>query len=35
MTYDSGVALIFQQSQGIEDDLLGLILYVGMLKQIW
>jgi len=25
MTYDLGVALIFQQSQGIEDDLLGLI----------
>jgi len=35
MTYDSCVASIFQQSQGIEDDLLGVIQYVGMLKQIW
>jgi len=35
VTYDSGVASIFQQSQGTEDDVLGVIQYVGMLKQIW
>jgi hypothetical protein len=33
-TYDCGVASIFQQSQGSEDEVLGAIQYVGTLKEI-
>lgn len=32
-TYDSGVVSVFQQSEGSED-VLGVIQYVGILKQI-
>jgi hypothetical protein len=34
VTYDSGVASAFQQSEGSEDVVLGVIQYVGILKQI-
>ncbi len=34
VTYDSGVASVFQQSEGSEDVVLGVIQYVGILKQI-
>jgi hypothetical protein len=34
VTYDYGVASIFQQSQGNEDNVLGVIQYVGTLKEI-
>jgi len=34
VTYDCGVAPIFQQSQGSEDEVLGAIQYVGTLKEI-
>ncbi|CAM6041143.1 unnamed protein product, partial [Sphagnum compactum] len=34
VTYDFGVASVFQQSQGSEDDVLGAIQYVGTLKEI-
>ncbi len=34
VTYDYGVASIFQQSQGSEDEVLGAIQYVGTLKEI-
>jgi hypothetical protein len=33
VTYDSGMASVFQQSEGSED-VLGVIQYVGILKQI-
>lgn len=32
VTYDSGVASVFQQSEGSEDVVLGVIQYVGILK---
>jgi hypothetical protein len=31
--YDFGLAFIFQQSKGSEDIVLGVIQYVGILKQ--
>lgn len=34
VTFDTSVAFIFQQSQGSEDDILGVIQYVGTLKEI-
>jgi hypothetical protein len=34
VTFDTSVASIFQQSQGSEDDILGVIQYVGTLKEI-
>jgi hypothetical protein len=34
VTYDYGVASIFQHLQGSEDDVLGQIQYVGTLKYI-
>jgi hypothetical protein len=34
IAYDYGVAFVFQQSQGNEDDVLGVIQYVGTLKEI-
>jgi len=34
VTYDCGVASIFQQSQGSEDEVLGAIQYFGTLKEI-
>jgi hypothetical protein len=34
ITYDYGVASIFKQSQGREDEVLGTIQYAGILKEI-
>lgn len=34
VTYNFGVASIFQQAQGSEDDVLGWIQYVNTLKEI-
>jgi hypothetical protein len=34
VTYNCGVAGIFQQSQGNEDEVLGVIQYVGTLKEV-
>jgi hypothetical protein len=34
VTYDCGVASIFQQSQGSEDEVLGAIQCVGTLKEV-
>lgn len=33
VTYDFGLTSIFQQSKGSEDIVLGVIQYVGILKQ--
>jgi hypothetical protein len=32
--YDLGVAFIFQQSQGNDDEVLGMVQYVEILKEI-
>jgi ATP adenylyltransferase/5',5'''-P-1,P-4-tetraphosphate phosphorylase II len=34
VTYDFGVASIFQQSQANDDEVLGMIQYVEILKEI-
>ncbi len=34
LTFNSGVASIFQQFQGSDDDVFGTIQYVGTLKEI-
>jgi hypothetical protein len=34
VTFDCGVAFVFQQSQRSEDDVLKVIYYVGTLKEI-
>ncbi len=34
VTYDLGVAFIFQQSQGNDDEVLGVVQYIEILKEI-